>query len=197
MSSNGAHIDQVCGELAGRRLIVTVGIWGAVPLGWEEDEREVTEPIHHCTSEVQERSPTGRTIVCAHSQTFCSLTHRVDILKHFVHPNQLIVELVVSGGVGQECVPIRDEQVEDLHHLRGGGGGASLAALCSTCRILDSSVYSDRLYCAFVCAQTSFAIRKTLNLGSRCSSLVTKNLRRFNKAAGEGERGGKLVERGK
>ena len=44
----------------------------------------------------------------------------MDILKHFVHSNQLIVELIISGGVGQECVPIRDEQVEDLHHLRGG-----------------------------------------------------------------------------
>ena len=45
-------------------------------------------------------------------------THCMDILKDFLHANQLIVELVVSAGVGQECVPIRDEQVEYLHHLQ-------------------------------------------------------------------------------
>lgn len=47
-----------------------------------------------------------------------------------------------------------------------------------------------------MCTQTSFAMRKTLNLGSRCSSLVTKNLRRFSKAGGKGGRGGKIGEGG-
>lgn len=117
MSSNGAHIDQVSGQLAGCGLIMTVGIWRAVPLSWKEDEREVTSTAVTLMPGARESLQAGHVHTAKHSS---SLTHSMDILKHFVHSNQLIVELIISGGVGQECVPIRDEQVEDLHHLRGG-----------------------------------------------------------------------------
>ena len=39
------------------------------------------------------------------------------IFKDFLHSNQLIVELIVGTGIGQEGVPVCDEKVENLHHL--------------------------------------------------------------------------------
>ena len=46
-----------------------------------------------------------------------TLTHGVEVVKHVVHADDLVVELIVCAGVGQERVPKRDEQVEDVDNL--------------------------------------------------------------------------------
>ena len=41
------------------------------------------------------------------------------VIKDLVHSDQLIVQFIVGGRVGQKGVSIRDKQVEHLHHLQG------------------------------------------------------------------------------
>lgn len=45
-------------------------------------------------------------------------THAVEVVEDLVHPHDLVVELVVAVGGGQEGVAVRDEHVEEVHHLR-------------------------------------------------------------------------------
>lgn len=45
------------------------------------------------------------------------LTHRVNVVKHLVHSDQLIIQLIIAVRVGQESVTIRDEQIKHIYHL--------------------------------------------------------------------------------
>ena len=47
-----------------------------------------------------------------------SLTHRVEVAKGLMHADDLIVQLIITVGVGQECVAICDEQVEHVDNLK-------------------------------------------------------------------------------
>ena len=45
------------------------------------------------------------------------LTHRVQVIKNLVDPDYLIIELIIGGWTGKECVSIGNKQVEDDNHL--------------------------------------------------------------------------------
>lgn len=45
-------------------------------------------------------------------------THAVEVVKDLVHPHDLVVELVIAGGGGQEGVAIRYKHVEEIDHLQ-------------------------------------------------------------------------------
>ena len=46
-----------------------------------------------------------------------ALTHREEVIKDFVHADELVVEFIICGGVGEEGVPICDEEIEYLGNL--------------------------------------------------------------------------------
>lgn len=46
-----------------------------------------------------------------------ALTHREEVIKDFVHANELVVEFIVCGGVGEEGIPVCDEEVKNLCNL--------------------------------------------------------------------------------
>lgn len=43
--------------------------------------------------------------------------HRVQGVENDVHPNNLVVEFIVTGGRREERVPVCDEQIEDVDDL--------------------------------------------------------------------------------
>lgn len=57
-------------------------------------------------------------IVAWHEYTCVWPTHCMHIFKDLLHSDQLVVEFVIGAGVRKERVPVSDEQVEDLHHLK-------------------------------------------------------------------------------
>lgn len=46
------------------------------------------------------------------------LTHGVEIIKHLVHPDYLIIQFIVAVWIWQEGVTISDEQVKDVNYLQ-------------------------------------------------------------------------------
>lgn len=46
------------------------------------------------------------------------LTHAVEVIKHLMHANYLIIKLIVTAGGGQKRVSISDEHVKEVHNLR-------------------------------------------------------------------------------
>ena len=47
-----------------------------------------------------------------------SPTHGVEVSEGLMHADDLIVQLIIAVWVGQECVTIRDEQVEHIDNLK-------------------------------------------------------------------------------
>lgn len=41
----------------------------------------------------------------------------MEVVEDLVHPHNLVIELVVAVGGRQERVAVRDEHVEEIHHL--------------------------------------------------------------------------------
>ena len=64
------------------------------------------------------------------SETFgmVSLTHRVEVAKGLMHADDLVVQLIITVGVGQECVAICDEQVEHVDNLKSACGHLNFLA---------------------------------------------------------------------
>ena len=46
------------------------------------------------------------------------LTHRIEVIKHLMHPYNLIVEFIITVGVWQKCVSICDKKIKDIHNLK-------------------------------------------------------------------------------
>lgn len=44
-------------------------------------------------------------------------THAVEVVEDLVHSHNLVIQLVVAVGGGQERVAVCDEHVEEVHHL--------------------------------------------------------------------------------
>lgn len=87
-------------------------------------------------------------------------THGVEIIEHFVDSDQLIVEFIVSGGVRQERVTVRDEEIQNLYHLHSN----------SKREMVDTPVHVHEVKGEEICMWgllTSSETRKMLNLGSR------------------------------
>ena len=40
------------------------------------------------------------------------LTHRVEVVKALVHADNLIVEVIITAGGGQECISICDKHIK-------------------------------------------------------------------------------------
>ena len=46
------------------------------------------------------------------------LTHGVEVIKDLMHADHFIVQLIITIGIWQERVTIRDKQVENIHNLQ-------------------------------------------------------------------------------
>ena len=47
------------------------------------------------------------------------LTHWIDVVEDLVHPDNLVIQLIIAGRVRQERVPVGHKQVKHIHNLEG------------------------------------------------------------------------------
>jgi len=45
-------------------------------------------------------------------------THCIQVVKHLMHANDLVIQFIVTVRIWEESVTVRYEQIENVHHLQ-------------------------------------------------------------------------------